>query len=175
MIHTLHSLARSSAPSYFPSLNPCTPSYPLVPRPLSKNVQTPQGHNPDAICMRHTLDPVVPFTHRPLALYALFGLSRLAVRCLLSVWGFRRRVSPCGTFCYWYREAIVAPGNGDANGARGGCITGRDPIVFFHGLGFGLASYALAVWKVCHGRVRHACCCCGLCHVRHDLLFSPEL
>ncbi|CAN0503749.1 unnamed protein product, partial [Laminaria digitata] len=98
-----------------------------------------QGHNPDVRCIRHTLDPVVPFAHRPLAVYALLGACRAAVRVFLNVCGFRRGLAPCGTFFYWHREACVAPGNGDGDAVGG-------PVVFFHGVGSGLPWYILAIW-----------------------------
>lgn len=97
-----------------------------------------QGHSPKAHCIRHTLDPVVPFNHRPLTLYALLGTTRAVSRVILSFCGFRRLLAPCGRFRYWHREASE-PRDG--------------PIVFFHGVCSGLPVYLGTIWKVCRGRV----------------------
>lgn len=131
------------------------PSAPLIPTALSlrKICFNPhfyrfyeQGFNPDVRCIRHTLDPVVPFAHRPLTIYAILGAGRAAIRVFLNLCGFRRGLASCGTFSYWHREACVAPGIGDGNAVGG-------PVVFFHGVGSGLPWYILAIWQVCRRRV----------------------
>lgn len=107
------------------------------------------GYNPQVTSIRHTLDPVVPFSHRPLALYAFLGFCRAVVRAGLNLWGFRRSLAPCGTFHYWFRRA---PSSSDVvKGAKGG--DGLAPMVLFHGVGTGLPFYVLALWKMCRERV----------------------
>eukprot|EP01062_Namystynia_karyoxenos_P056802 TRINITY_DN47737_c0_g1_i1.p1 TRINITY_DN47737_c0_g1~~TRINITY_DN47737_c0_g1_i1.p1 ORF type:complete len:490 (+),score=137.41 TRINITY_DN47737_c0_g1_i1:85-1470(+) len=79
----------------------------------------PDGHNPEVLPMRHTLDPVQS-QHRPLAFYALLRLVRLGAVGLLWLQGFR-----------WRR----------AHGIR--CMVrkgdpGSVPVVLLHGLGLGI-------------------------------------
>eukprot|EP00903_Cladosiphon_okamuranus_P020036 g18404.t1 len=115
---------------------------------LGKKFKFGPGYNPDVTSIRHTLDPVVPFCHRPLALYAVLGFCRAVVRAGLNLWGFRRSLAPCGTFYYWFRKA---PSSSDvAKGGNGG--GGLPPIVLFHGVGTGLPFYVLALWKICRKR-----------------------
>ncbi len=117
-------------------------------RPLPTPTPTPQGFNPDVSSIRHTLDPVVPFSHRPLALYAAIASSRFVVRAGLRLWGFRRSLAPCGTFFYWFR---AAPPSERSSSSRSPARPG--PIVLFHGVGTGLPFYVLAIWKMCRDRV----------------------
>lgn len=116
------------------------------------------GFNPQVAGIRHTLDPVVPFSHRPLALYVFLAFGRAVVRAGLNLWGFRRSLSPCGTFFYWFREAS-SPSSGAAKGVAAAAQDGKKggpelgPMVLFHGVGTGLPFYVLALWKMCRRRV----------------------
>ncbi|CAN0477695.1 unnamed protein product, partial [Scytosiphon promiscuus] len=111
-------------------------------------MHNPQGFNDRASCIRHTLDEEVPFSHRPLALYAILGLGRAFVRVLLNLVGFRRGTAPCGKFMYWHRrqqrQQLAVPSSTPAASATpgsGGDVVdgyGPGPIVFFHGVGTGL-------------------------------------
>ncbi|CAM9235807.1 unnamed protein product [Ectocarpus sp. 12 AP-2014] len=108
------------------------------------------GFNERVKCIRHTLDRVVPFSHRPLALYAVLGLARALLRIVLGFCGFRRRLAPCGSFMYWHRQA--PPSGAAAPAAMPWKTEGPGPIVFFHGVGAGLPFYVLALWKMCRHR-----------------------
>lgn len=88
--------------------------------------------------MRHTLDPVVPFNHRLLILYAVLGAARVFARVVLTLCGFSRLLAPCGRFRYWRRQALTSE---------------NEPMIFFHGISTGLPLYLLALWRVCRGRV----------------------
>lgn len=130
---------RFPRPSPPPSL--CLPSRPCPSCSSSVAPDTSQqGRNPDARSIRHTLDPVVPFSHRPLALYAALGLFRAAGRWMLRARGFRRHLAPCGSFWYWHRQG---------EGPRGGA----GPIVLFHGIGSGLLPYSELISRASSGRV----------------------
>lgn len=112
------------------------------------------GFNPQVTSIRHTLDPVVPFSHRPLVLYAVLGFFRAVVRAGLNLCGFRRRLAPCGTFFYWFREVPSSSAAASAKATREGKGgDGLGPMVLFHGVGTGLPFYVLALWKMCRGRV----------------------
>ncbi|CAN0513385.1 unnamed protein product, partial [Discosporangium mesarthrocarpum] len=60
----------------------------------------PQGYNPNARCIRHTLEPVVPFVHQPLVVYIALMAARLLSNLWLTAHGFQRIVAPCQTV-YW--------------------------------------------------------------------------
>lgn len=125
----------------------------VVEKKLGPGFKFGPGYNPQVTSIRHTLDPVVPFAHRPLALYAALGFCRAVVRAGLSLWGFRRSLAPCGTFHYWFREAPPLASDAANEGGKGGDGDGLAPMVLFHGVGTGLPFYVLAIWKMCRRRV----------------------
>ncbi|CAM9166738.1 unnamed protein product, partial [Choristocarpus tenellus] len=67
-----------------------------------------QGYNPNAVCIRHTLEPVIPFNHRPLAFYIAFKATRGLSWLWFKAYGFQRMTAPCKTV-YWYREIAPPP------------------------------------------------------------------
>lgn len=87
-------------------------------------------------CIRHTLDPVKSL-HRPLLFYLLVALADALHGCLLRLQGFRRGRHQ--GLRYWYRVA-------KAPAAAGPVGSEELPLVFFHGIGFGLAQYVLLIF-----------------------------
>ncbi|CAM9921254.1 unnamed protein product, partial [Hapterophycus canaliculatus] len=115
-----------------------------------------KGYNDQVQSIRHTLDPVVPFSHRPLVLYAILGLARAIVGVALRLAGFRRRRAPGGNFSYWCRQQQQQQEQQQQQQHSGSlpalASTVPEPIVFFHGVGAGLPFYVLTMWKLCRGR-----------------------
>ncbi|CAM9606286.1 unnamed protein product, partial [Hapterophycus canaliculatus] len=113
-------------------------------------VSSRKGYNKRVESIRYTLDPVVPFSHRPLVLYAVAETVSAMTRLALNLTGFRRRRSPCGNITYWYRQQQQQQQNSFLESSAS---PGPGPIVLFHGVGAGLLFYLQAIWKVCRGRV----------------------
>ncbi|CAM9220178.1 unnamed protein product [Chrysoparadoxa australica] len=119
-----------------------------------------RGRNPEAVCMRHTIEPV-ECVHRPLALYALLGGMRVAMRYWMRSLGFKCLRTSCGTR-YWHRDSESA----------------QLPFVFFHGLGCGLPMYAKLVKTMCLDReallIENPSISMSLHHLRNQPAQSEE-
>lgn len=98
-------------------------------------------------CVQYTLDPVIPFVHRPLALYAVAETVGTVTGLALNLTGFHRRRSPCGNISYWYRQQQ------HDSFSEVSASQGLGPIVLFHGVGAGLLFCLQTIWKLCCGRV----------------------
>lgn len=91
------------------------------------------GFNAAVRCMRIDFDPI-PSSYRPLCYYGVTaGLLPLANDFLMRRYGFEKFWSGC--LEYWHK-----PPAGEADGP---------PVVFCHGLGIGVANYAVMLHELC--------------------------
>ena len=90
------------------------------------------GFNAQVSCIRLDFDPI-PSSYRPFIYYVVtYGCVGIATEIIMRHWfGFVKHTSGCLT--YWHR-----PGDGGHN-------DDDKPIVFCHGLGIGVLSYATVV------------------------------
>lgn len=99
------------------------------------------------VTVRHTLDPIRAL-HRPLLFYVGVWLLQGLHSLLLRLRGFRRGRN--AGLNYWYR--LGSSGEecaGDQNEL--GTVSESDrPLVFFHGIGFGLVMYAPLLLRLPH-------------------------
>mmetsp|Transcript_41153 Transcript_41153/g.106528 ORF Transcript_41153/g.106528 Transcript_41153/m.106528 type:complete len:408 (-) Transcript_41153:866-2089(-) len=91
------------------------------------------GYNPSLRFMSHLWDPL-NVTVRPLLFYGATEAVGLLSHAVLLASGFRRHShSHVGAAHYWVRRAEAGAGAGLADGSK--------PLVFMHGIGFGLLPY----------------------------------
>ena len=122
----------------------------------------PDGQNPELHCMRHNVDPPSRhILHRPLLYYLLTdGLFQLLLTPLiLRKLGFspyhvrsrRHRRGGGAGLRYWHHPGLLSRrGDGTKGGGVDGGAPPRTPVVFVHGVGFGLLPYTGWVRKLLH-------------------------
>lgn len=126
----------------------------------------PLGHNEKLHTMRHNLDPPARhILHRPLLYYLLTDVlfQRVLTPFYLRRLGFkphrvtsrRHRHTRGAPLRYWYHPGLAQCSRARSDGATGAvpsaaASAARAPIVFVHGVGFGLLPYTGWARKLLH-------------------------
>lgn len=97
------------------------------------NISFQEGYDPTVKFMGHTLEPIKAF-HKPLALYLSMELFAIIAQLMLRIWKFQRICS--GKTIKWVKK----PSH-----------TRQDPVIFLHGVGFGVLPYLHFIHAILQG------------------------
>ena len=89
--------------------------------------------------MRLNLDPI-QYSHRPFVYYAAIALLQQMCGFVLLACGFEQ--SKCEGISYWWRPSSSSLPQSEGTEMQ-------EPLLFFHGIGIGLAPYLLLLYKMC--------------------------
>lgn len=104
------------------------------------------GYNPDAKFMGHTLEPIRTF-HKPLILYAFMEVIGLANLGVLWWLGFKR-LHGSGRISRRNMSMFIRKGRRESNKLAKSLSSTQYPLVFIHGVGFGVLPYVHFLSKV---------------------------
>jgi len=107
----------------------------------SFNIQMEPGFTPDLPCVRLNLDAIA-FSHRPLLYYAAIFAVQQACGLVLLAAGFEHG-SVDGISYWWRGSSSSLPKSEDRRTQL------QEPLLFFHGIGIGLAPYLQLLSKLC--------------------------
>jgi len=109
------------------------------------HIEFPPGFTPDVPCMRLNLDEV-HYSHRPLLYYLGIVALNQSVALLLRLVGFERGCIE--GISYWWKEPSSSLPQSISPKDVGQCNM-QEPLLFFHGIGIGIAPYLQLLNKMC--------------------------
>ena len=120
--------------------------------------------------MNFTLQPDIPFLHRPLIIYIFSGLIEMISNMVYTMHGFQRLSLPNTGMKYWYKPSSSTLNDQQLNDKES---ANNYPLLFMHGISLGYLGYYKLITAL--GKGREGCGSDRKLHCMYRSSYGPSI